>query len=732
MRLLVREHPIAAGETAGLRAGSGAAGRLADGSRGSIRLGSLALALPLLGVLPACGREREPEFVDLAAGFVPRPLIEIAQGWVAEDEPTTIRRHEDTSEVWIETTLAAEDWSAETEPGRWSAPRPIGGAFRFAPGARTRLAAGATEFDRIQPADTPGPGTYLVSEDRLHLALAADEELPASIVFGIRAGSGIARDGVWRVQGEGRVASGIPLWSGEEEGIRVDLPPRCALSFTGAWVGELAESQTAELRVELDGVELVRLRLGGNEQHAVVPLPARGRRAALLTFEAVGPPGLALVLTPRLRPAKIGSYRERPWGEDRPDVVLFLADTLRADVLAIHGGDPGVTPHLNELAQESVRFLAARATSSWTLPSIASILTGLHPGQHAAFDEDRTLAEEITTIAELFATRGYRTGAVTDHSFFGHEYGLDQGFAWFRESMYPDWDLTRSIDEALEFLDRDDGRPVFLVVHTYRAHAPYRRGPSEDRSTWEELMAMGAERLSQQTGQSKAGAKRRVMVGLADEFRELYLDGVRDLDAEFGRFHAGLRNRGLLEHGVLVFTSDHGEAHGEHEEVGHGKDLWDVKTRVPLLVAAAGIAPHDVDHSVSLVDLAPTLSAIAGLGGPSEWARQSLLVADADRDSFSYLLEAARKQLTIVRGDRKVFLAPTVEALEACDVQRAFDLEGDPREMNPVAQPSWASELCGGLSAELARYLEPLVEAGVLAPHRGPNLRAIGYGGAER
>ncbi len=675
--------------------------------------------LPWLAVvlgLAGCGEPAAPSYHDPIVDLQPRPLEEVARAWLGPGQSVELREEDDT--VWVVEALAQETWSRDEDTGLWTTPVPVGGAFAWTGSALTQLLVPGRTLRRVQSLEAPTEGDYRVHEGRIALAV---EEAPATATFGARVEGALRSGERWRTSSERLVADGFPVWSGTRETLELPTPDGSTLTFVTRWAGPLAEEAT--LRV-LDGTgERLSVALGEEPR----PVRMEDLESGAITFEVTGPPGRALVMQPMGIPAEVGTYRDRPWGEDRPDVVLFLADTLRADMLAIHGGDPTWMPRTNELAQSSVRFLQARSASSWTLPSISSLLTGLHPGQHAATDEDTTLSHDLVTIAELFAANGYRTGAITDHSFFGHDYVLDQGFSWFQETMFPHWDLSRTVDDALAFLDRDDGRPVFLVVHSYRAHAPYRTGPEEDLSGWDALMERSEEMVREERAIQPAGSRARALLRAAPEMRALYDRGVQDLDQEFGRLADGIRSRGLLESGYLVFTSDHGEAFGENEDMGHGKKLWDVKIRVPLLVTGRDLAPRDVPHTVSTIDLAPTLAELCALAGRPNWPGGSLLEVDADRASYSYLLEENRQQLALVQGSRKLFSEPTVDALRARRVLEAFDLAQDPGEATTL-EPDWLDELCEvGVSA-LDHFLTPAAQPGTIGVFK-PDLRGIGYGG---
>jgi len=433
----------------------------------------------------------------------------------------------------------------------------------------------------------------------------------------------------------------------------------------------------------------------------------------------------------QIGPLERGTYASRPWGRGRPDIVLFVADTFRADNLEAHGGAPELAPHLNELAAGSRRFLNARSPAAWTLPALGTLFTGIAPGRHGATDIGLALPRDLDTVTELLARRGYRTGAVTDSGFFTIAFGMDQGFDWFEENQNTSWDLDHTLAEAVRFLERDDGRPIFLVVHTYRTHAPFRRGPEEDPSEWEQLteeaFAMLAERRNQNGG---GDLKREVLLAFPDRMRELYRAGVRDLDEGVGFLLEELRRRDVLTDGYFVFTSDHGEALGENDDVLHGGRLWEVKLRVPLLLHGGGLEAGDVHWSASLADLAPTLLDLAGLDPPAAWSGASLLTLNEARTHFAYRLEERNRELAVIDADKKLLTAPDVERLRDGSVDHAFDLALDPGEERNVAGEEWAAELARRVWGKVADALKPATDATRVhaTPEAMKGLGDIGYG----
>ena len=700
-------------------------------------------ALPLAAVLAACGSGdgERPSWIDLAHRFQPRPLLEVTRGWIADEErdAVRIRPHDEFGQVWIETTLAADDWTPGDAPGTWSADRPRTGAFARYPDGRLRLAAGERELRRVRAPLVPGDGEYDVRGDRILLTLAPGEPSPGPVTYGVRIGNGGAVDDTWRLLKSDRVGTGIPVWSGEREELVCDIPPHSSLRVVTSWDAglstQLADDRPGRVRILLDGAPVLDAAQGAKDVAHVVPLPAGGGRGATFTFQAEGAPGLALFFQPQVGPADVGTYVERPWGRSRPNIVLFIADTLRADCLAAYGGRSELAPNLDAFARRSLRCLNARSTSSWTLPAISSLLTGIFPGEHGATDEHLPLSYDLTTIPEVLREHGYRTGAITDAAFFTQAFGLDQGFDWFTQTAFPGWDLDETVSSALEFLDRDDGRPVFLVVHSYRTHAPYRTGSDEDLSRWNELMRRGFEMIEQDS-RSPDEAEDAAFRAFNDEFRELYEEGVRDLDRGFGELLAEVERRGVLDNGYLFFTSDHGEAFGEHGDVQHGNDLWDVKVRVPLLVTGHDVTPGDLLRNVSLVDFPRTIAELAGVSDAGDWSGISILDrAAGDAPSYSFLIQSTHRQVTIVDQGRKVFARPDPDLLADGVFERAFDLTADPNEEHDLAESApWAEGMCVRHADRVRALLEaratpdPLDLAGAARP----DLAAIGYDGGER
>lgn len=274
------------------------------------------------------------------------------------------------------------------------------------------------------------------------------------------------------------------------------------------------------------------------------------------------------------------------------NLVLITLDTTGADELGTYGHEGASTPTLDRIAEEGLQVERSVAVTPITLPSHASILTGLYPPQHGVRDNsDFRLPPGALTLAEHLKEQGYSTAAVVAAYVLSSDFGIGQGFDRYDEPrsdqpiaprgkelqrrailQRPAEEVT---DRALEFLEEDLGEPFFLWAHYYDPHAEYE--PPEP---------------------------------FASRFVGRPYDGeIAYMDREIGRLVDDLRRRGLLDDTLLVVTADHGESLDEHGENTHGLFVYDATQRVPLMLRFPGRIPAGTrtDRLVSGIDLAPTI-----------------------------------------------------------------------------------------------------------------------------
>jgi len=369
---------------------------------------------------------------------------------------------------------------------------------------------------------------------------------------------------------------------------------------------------------------------------------------------------------------------------DRPNLLLITMDTTRADRLGCYGCDEAVTPTLDGFAASGVKFNRAYCNVPLTLPSHATILTGLYPPEHGCrVNGAHALDEEISTLAEVFKDHGYQTAAFVAAFVLDRKFGLDRGFETYddyevptSEDIYDDNVMYRYrrgdkvTDAALSWLRRNYRKPFFCWVHYFDPHRPYYFKPS---SSPEDLTAP-------------------------------YDAEVAFMDRQVGRLIYFMKEKNLLANTVIVAVGDHGEGLGEHGEEEHGLLLYDSSMRVPLLISRPGHMPESEEAaaSVSTVDILPSILDLFGFKLPSRVSGRSFEAALEGKsipDEAVYLetefplTEYGWSPLRgVVTTEWKYVLAPREEL---------YDLKSDPGELDNLADamPDRAKELAARLRA---------------------------------
>jgi arylsulfatase A-like enzyme len=362
-----------------------------------------------------------------------------------------------------------------------------------------------------------------------------------------------------------------------------------------------------------------------------------------------------------------------------PNVLLIILDTVRAASLARFGGRAS-TPHLDSLAATGMVFDRAVATAPWTLPSHASMFTGLWPHEHGA-DWRIPLDDRAPTLAEVLARHGYRTGGfVANLVYTSREQGLDRGFQVYRDyrrslsSLLRSSSLVQTVttsptlrrltgfhevmgrkagpdvnQEFLAWQARDDARPWFAFLNYYDSHEPYL-----PRDTFAGRYSEGQvpRRLDQLRFWNVEGAMDdwdELSAAEVEAERAAYEETITGLDADIGALLAALRARGVLDRTLVILTSDHGELFGEHGAHGHGNSVFWQALHVPLVISWPGHvrSGERVTEPVSLRDLAATILSVAFPGAARELPGSSLTtVTDSARPRSLTLSDLSLEEFT--------------------------------------------------------------------------------------
>lgn len=283
----------------------------------------------------------------------------------------------------------------------------------------------------------------------------------------------------------------------------------------------------------------------------------------------------------------------------RPNVILITIDTLRADYLGCYGNPRIATPTLDALAADGALFERAYCQVPMTPPSHATILTGTYPPTHGVRDfTSAGLRPGFPTLASILKKNGYTTAAFVSAYVLDSNWGLNQGFDFYYDRFEPrefqgvnPGNVQRKAGEtvglALDWLKKGIGSPYLLWVHLYDPHHDY--NPPEPYHT----------RYA----------------------KDLYGGEVAYVDHELGRFIAALKQRGDYENSLIVVTSDHGEAFGEHEESEHGFFVYNTTLHIPLIIKlprGSGAPTRRVKGIVNTADIAPTVLQVTQLSADKQ------------------------------------------------------------------------------------------------------------------
>jgi arylsulfatase A-like enzyme len=389
----------------------------------------------------------------------------------------------------------------------------------------------------------------------------------------------------------------------------------------------------------------------------------------------------------------------RPTG---PDVVLVVVDTLRMDHVGAYGQAPrqGLTPVMDALAEQSMVYDRAYASSPWTMPSTATLFTGLSPYEHGVRTGVDDIPLELETVAEHYADKGYTTCAVQGNLLLKSLPGFQQGFdGWHGgpagASAYT---ITSEAitDLALDCLQTRG--PRFVYVHYFDPHNMYLDHEGIDWAPASGDTLTGKEQIDT----LRDGFDALTPADL-EFLRALYTEEVHFTDQQLGRLLDAVDPEALV-----VLTSDHGEELGERGWLGHTITLNEELVKVPLLVRDG-----TVGRSSELVPASSVGQALLRGEFPVQPTRrvelEVLFAPEGDHDQG--LKDVAL--VGVVEGDNK-----QVRDLKTAEVWR-YDLAADPGELQRLpADPSVVFP---------AKWDESASSTGVMTPEREEALRALGY-----
>jgi choline-sulfatase len=326
---------------------------------------------------------------------------------------------------------------------------------------------------------------------------------------------------------------------------------------------------------------------------------------------------------------------EAPAAPERPSILVVTLDTTRADAMG------AAAPAFNALAARGVRFTQAYATVPQTLPSHASMFTGLYPGGHGVHENARPLAEKHPLVAERLQAAGYRTAAFISAFALAKRFGLARGFEVYDEdfgSGKAERTARETTDRALAWLAGQAQQPLFLWVHYYDPHYPY--APPEPFRT--------------------------------QHPKQPYLGEVAFMDQQLGRLIAAFEQKGPA---AIIVLADHGEGLGDHGEQQHGNLLYQSTMHVPLVIAGPGLPAGRSDEAVTTRRVFHTILDWAGIDATNSLRKPApeVVMGEAMKPFLDY---GWQPQVMAVEGTRKTILAGRTEV---------YDVVADPGETRDLA-----------------------------------------------
>ena len=386
-----------------------------------------------------------------------------------------------------------------------------------------------------------------------------------------------------------------------------------------------------------------------------------------------------------------------------PSIILITVDTLRADRLGCYGYDRDTSPNIDRFAKDGMMFEHCFSHAPETRMSVASLITGFYPHETKITKVDY-IPRSITTLAEILEDDGYQTAAVVSNYMLRSKQGVEkgecfeQGFAIYDDTMeqketgrdFPERIAVHTTDAAIKLLERYAGERLFLWVHYQDPHGPYvppepftSQFVNSDRPVQELKLQEPSPENPNLVFSGRGGLPHYQVLGSERDFHyyvSQYEGEIRYTDEHFGRLVDSLKQLGLYDNALIVFSADHGEGMGEHDYFfAHGEYVYAHQIHVPLIIKHGNQLTGRRQDFVQHVDLLPTILNICGITHNFPFRGSDLLRQHSSRRAiFSEMSSPVVKdgiKFSLVKDPLQLIYTPynggTFEL---------FDLRNDPRE----------------------------------------------------
>lgn len=378
----------------------------------------------------------------------------------------------------------------------------------------------------------------------------------------------------------------------------------------------------------------------------------------------------------------------------RPNVILYVVDTLRTDRLSLYGYHRPTSPQLERLAERALVFDNAYAAGSFTSPSITALFSSRYPSEVAGRLAPDGPARQ--TLAEVLQAAGYQTAGFQANLLCMAELGYGRGFDHYERLKHPDAsrvlvDATMLHTAAIDWVrKRDPERPFFLYLQSMDVHYPYRPPPPfRDLFASTAPTAPTPDAVEQTRRLVPDGDPDNVAAALQALSPERYDGAIAYADHSLGMLFATLGRMGLLDDTIVVVTADHGEPLMDRGHMYHGLSVHEELVRVPLVVWLPGVRDGArVPTIVSHLELAPTLVDLAGIVPPAQFLGRSWYAPRAPFQPPAAMGELTRPSTHeaigwfVREGPWKLIAQRTGDEV----TYRLFHLPTDPGETRDVAK----------------------------------------------
>jgi hypothetical protein len=368
-------------------------------------------------------------------------------------------------------------------------------------------------------------------------------------------------------------------------------------------------------------------------------------------------------------------------------IYVWMIDTFRADKMHAYNPKTNVlTPNYDAFAADATRFAWAQVAGTWSLPSQASMLTGVYPRVHKATVQESKISREVPFVAEQFKKAGFRTAMFSANGYVSSKWGFDRGWDenrnLIRENLPNNAETLWGI--AKKWIVPGKAKPQFVYLAVIEPHVIYNPRKEFLAKYWDKPYTGPIKPVLTgiQLGKIKQGT---LKVNATDKayIEALHNAEITQSDAAFAAFIQDLKTAGLYDTSAVIVISDHGDEFWDHGDCGHAQGAHQELVHVPFIIRAPGLLPAGrvVDTDVEAMDLSPTLLALAGLPVPESMQGRSLISLALDEVGGSPALGLTQNEAMArgLKSGRYRLIHSGVARMEL------FDELDDPREEHELS-----------------------------------------------